>query len=77
MDTPASMISPTSSTATAAGSSTTVHSSTEVPGKATRRRFTLGYKRKIVALAAWTLELIVSAMPLDRPSRTLLTMPCR
>jgi len=52
MDTPASMISPSSSTATAAAPAITVHASTEVPGKATRRRFTLSYKRKIVALAA-------------------------
>jgi len=46
------MISPSSSTATAAGPSTAVHATTEVPGKATRRRFTLSYKRKIVTLAA-------------------------
>ncbi len=31
---------------------TPAHASTEVPGNATRRRFTLSYKRKIVTLAA-------------------------
>lgn len=51
MDTPASMISSLSSTTTAIAPPTGVHASTEVPGKATRRRFTLGYKRKIVTLA--------------------------
>lgn len=52
MEAPASMISPASSTATAAAPAVTVHATTEVPGKATRRRFTLGYKRRIVTLAA-------------------------
>ena len=46
------MIYPSPSTATTTAPSSTVHASTEVPGKATRRRFTLGYKRKIVTLAA-------------------------
>ena len=52
MDTPASMISAASSVATATTPAVGVHATTEVPGKATRRRFTLGYKRKIVTLAA-------------------------
>jgi transposase len=52
MDTPASMISSSSSTATAIAPSTVVNASTEVPSKATRRRVTLGYKRKMVTLAA-------------------------
>jgi len=51
MDTPASMISPSSS-ATKTPPPAVAHVSTEVPGKATRRRFTLSYKRKIVTLAA-------------------------
>lgn len=50
MDTPASMISPSSSETASPANAT--HASTEVPGKATRRRFTLSYKRRIVTLAA-------------------------
>ncbi len=51
MDTPNSVVFPSSTDAVVAVT-TGAHGSTEVPGKATRRRFTLSYKRKIVALAA-------------------------
>ncbi len=51
MDTPNSAVFPSSPDAVVAAT-TPAHPSTEVPGKATRRRFTLSYKRKIVTLAA-------------------------
>jgi len=62
MDTPATMVSPSSSTATAAVPANAVHATAEVPGKATRRRFTLGYKRKIVTLAAGLVDGELGAM---------------
>jgi len=52
MDTSNAAVSPSSTGATQAPPLLTAHSSTEVPGKASRRRFTLSYKRKIVTLAA-------------------------
>lgn len=50
MDTPAPMIPAVPSSAEVPARAP--HTSVEVPGKATRRRFSLGYKRKIVVLAA-------------------------
>ena len=51
MDTPNSVVFPSFPDA-AVAATTGAHGSTEVPGKATRRRFMLSYKRKMVALAA-------------------------
>ena len=62
MDTPDSTASRPSAAAIAAPAATAGHSSTEVPGKATRRRFTLSYKRKIVNLAAGLPEGELGAM---------------
>ncbi|MDN5851116.1 MAG: hypothetical protein L0H63_16020 [Nitrococcus sp.] len=52
MDTPVSTVSPSSSRELAGPVEVVTHGSKEVPGKATRRRFTLKYKRKIVTLAS-------------------------
>lgn len=51
MDTPNPAGSSSSTAVLAAANPASTHASTEVPGKATRRRFTLKYKRRIVALA--------------------------
>jgi len=51
MNTPSSSLHPFPSLPEVSSSATASALSTEVPSKVTRRRFTLSYKRKIVALA--------------------------
>lgn len=51
MDTPESVVSSSRSALLVPLSTIVAHGSTEVPGNATRRRFTLKYKREIVTLA--------------------------
>lgn len=51
MDASTSTASPSSTSASSVPSAPAPHGSTEIPGKATRRRFTAAYKRRIVTLA--------------------------